>query len=120
MGAIIDRCRELRKNPTKAEEELWRVIRKLKRKGYKFHRQYPLYVTQLQGHIKYYIADFYCHEARLVIEVDGGYHETIKEEDKNRDEVVAALGLKTIRFKNEEVLNSINSVIKKIEEQLPD
>ena len=70
------------------------------------------------GNKKYYIADFYCSKAKLVIEVDGGYHLRIKDEDANRDEVVKSLGLKTIRFTNEQVLNDLPKVLIIIEETL--
>jgi len=118
MGYIVDRCRELRNNPTEAESALWFALRKRKRKDFKFLRQFPLQTRNVQGRINFYIADFYCRDAKLVIEVDGGYHQTIKEEDKNRDEVLTTLGLTTFRFTNEEVLSNVNNVVKKIDDYL--
>ena len=118
MGFIVDRCRELRNNPTEAESALWFALRKRKRNDFKFLRQFPLQTRNVQGRINFYIADFYCREAKLVIEVDGGYHQTIKEEDKNRDEVLTTLGLTTLRFTNEEVLGDVNSVVNKIDDFL--
>src|SRR5438046_2495237 len=109
MASVTGRCRELRKNQTDAEKTLWYFVRGRKRKGHKFLRQYPLYADQLQGRRFYFIADFYCAEAKLVIEVDGNYHSLIKAEDESRDEVVSALGLKTIRFTNDEVVRNLTT-----------
>lgn len=81
-------------------------------------RQFPLQVRNVQRRIDFYVADFYCHEAKLVIEVDGGYHLEIKEEDKSRDEVIASPGLKTMCFTNEDVLANVNDVVKKIDDFL--
>jgi len=68
----------------------------------------------LDGQIRFFIADFYCHEAKLVIEIDGGIHETQKEYDEMREQIIKLLGYKVIRFSNEVVLMQINSVIKKL------
>jgi len=77
-------------------------------KGIRFKRQHP---------ILYFVADFYCHKARLVIEVDGGYHDSLSqyEYDKNRDSDLEDLGLKVIRFTNDEVLFNIENTLKIIE-----
>lgn len=66
----------------------------------------------------YYIPDFYCHKAKLVIEADGPIHLLKMEYDKNRDEVLNALGLTIVRFKNDEILNDIDSVIEEIQKHL--
>jgi very-short-patch-repair endonuclease len=66
----------------------------------------------------YYIADFYCAEAQLVIEADGPIHLLKKDYDKNRDEVLAGLGLKTLRFTNSEIINNTNEVLEKIKQAL--
>ncbi len=118
MGSITDICHELRNNPTEAEKEMWSVIRKRKRKDLKFLRQVPLFVSGRQNNYKYFIADFYCAEAKLVIEVDGGYHLLTKELDTNRDEVLASHGLTTLRFTNDEVMKNIGNVVKKIDDFL--
>lgn len=73
-----------------------------------------------QHPIPYFIADFYCHKAKLIIEVDGGYH-NIPEQysyDKKRDNELVDLGLKVIRFKNEEVLFDIENTLKVIEKEI--
>jgi cyclase len=74
----------------------------------RFKRQHP---------ILYFIADFYCHRAKLIIEVDGGYH-NLQEQyiyDKNRDKELEEFGLKVIRFTNEQVFNDIENVLYVIE-----
>ena len=120
MGYITDRCRELRNNPTKAEAFLWRSLRERNRSGFRFLRQFPLIVRSVQGRTEFYIADFYCAVAKLVVEVDGGYHENPqqKEDDLQRDRICAQLGLTVLRFKNEEVMGKVSEVLKKIDETL--
>jgi len=70
------------------------------------------------GRNLYYIPDFYCHKAKLVIEADGPIHQYKKEYDKNRDEVLGTLNLTIIRFENDQILNDIQSVLNKIKEHL--
>ena len=76
-GKIFSNAMELRRTMTEAEIILWNELRNKKLNGYKFRRQHP---------IKNYVADFYCHEARLVVEVDGEIHkdESTKEYDEKR------------------------------------
>jgi len=94
----------MRRNPTEAEQILWNELRKFRSSGYIFRRQHP---------IDYFIADFYCHKIKLVIEVDGGYHSEKQniEYDDNRSGELERYGIVVIRFKNEEILNDIESVI---------
>ena len=102
-------ARELRKNPTEAESFLWDHLHIIK--GIRFKRQHP---------ILYFIADFYCHKAKLIVEVDGEYH-NIPEQylyDKNRDNELNELGLKVIRFTNEQVLFEIENTLYVIEEEI--
>ncbi|HEX2396443.1 MAG TPA: DUF559 domain-containing protein [Bacteroidales bacterium] len=98
-------ARSFRKEATEAEDILWNEIRNKRIKGFKFRSQHPL---------SNYIADFYCHEARLVIEVDGEIHEHSKEYDECRSYMLSELGIKVIRFKNDEIVNDLNSVISRI------
>lgn len=58
--------------------------------------------------------DFYCHEAQLVVEVDGGIHDYTQEEDAIRQKFLESLGLRVIRFRNEEVLKEIEGVVEAI------
>jgi very-short-patch-repair endonuclease len=106
---IFSNAKDLRERATKAEEILWVELRNNKLDGYKFRRQHPL---------SFYIADFYCHKLKLVIEIDGGYHQTKEQKllDSERTENIEFQGLKVIRFTNEEVILGVLNVINKIKE----
>ena len=106
---IIELAKDLRNNMTESEQLLWSVLRMKQFDGYKFRCQHPVYR---------YILDFYCHEKRLAIEIDGIVHESQKEYDKYRDEFLESLDIKTLRVKSEDVLNNIEVVKKKIKEYL--
>lgn len=101
----------LRSSMTEAELILWDRLSDNKLAGFKFRRQHP---------ISQYVVDFYCHKAMLVIEVDGRDHN--QTEKKNNDEVrdieMKELGLKVLRIKNEEVIDDIDNVLKRIEKEL--
>ena len=107
---LFEFAKKMRNNQTEAEAVLWLYLSN-KQKGFRFKRQHP---------IKYFIADFYCHKAKLVIEVDGGYHQLPEqyEYDQNRDYELEELGLKVLRFTNEQVFFDIENVIKDIEKEL--
>ena len=107
------RCRGLRKRQTKAEEIFWDKVINRQFKGLKFYRQYPLF-SDLLGKETFYVADFYCHTNRLVVELDGRIHERQREKDRLRDEVFNDLGLKVVRIKNKEILENIEEVMKRI------
>ena len=94
----------LRRNETIAEKLLWEKLRNNQLGGLKFRRQHPVNI---------YIADFYCHKFKLIIELDGDYHnqEEQKQKDEVRTEVLRLNDLKIIRFKNEEVEQDINQVL---------
>ncbi|MGD9116707.1 MAG: endonuclease domain-containing protein [Dehalococcoidia bacterium] len=101
--------RQLRDDMTEAERRLWERIRMRQLKGYHFYRQKP---------VGDYIVDFFCHRAKLVIEIDGSHHlvgETI-EYDRIRDDYLRSLGLRVLRVANEEVLNNTDGVVEKIME----
>lgn len=102
---IIDLSRELRKYQTKSEEFLWEILRKKQLNNYKFRRQHPF------GR---YIADFYCDECKLVIELDWKIHEWQKEYDNIRDEIISQFWLKILRIKNEELSENLEWVIQNI------
>ena len=108
----LQRAKELRKRLTPVERKLWMVLQNKQLDGYKFRRQHPIYK---------YIADFYCHELSLVIELDGGVHDGLeqKEHDLNRDQVIQEFGIRILRFKNEEVIGDIVEVIRQIRGFLP-
>ena len=99
--------RDLRNNMTDAEKMLWSKLRNKQIWGVQFYRQKPLLN---------YIVDFYCPFANLVIECDGSQHYTENglEADRVRDEALAQLGLKVLRFDNLQVLNEIDAVVEKV------
>ena len=111
MPSIIELCRELRKWETPAEKVLWELLRNRNFSGYKFLRQYPICVLSAFGRNLYYIPDFYCHKAKLVIEADGPVHQFKKEYDKNRDEVLRSLNLTILRFENDQILRETQAVL---------
>ena len=100
---IFENAKRLRDNQTLSEIKLWKHLNK-NQLGYKFRRQHP---------ISEFIADFYCHQLKLVIEVDGEYHldkEQIKL-DTSRTNNLKQLGLTVIRFTDDQVFDNIESVI---------
>ena len=99
-GATI-LARKLRKNQTRAEEILWQVLRARRLNGVKFQRQFPIVYSYVGGP-QFYIVDFYCHQYKLAIELDGNIHEHFQEHDKARDECLMGLGIRTLRLQNTE------------------
>jgi very-short-patch-repair endonuclease len=99
--------RMLRKNMTNAEKLLWSKLKSRQLKGCQFNRQKP---------IGNYIVDFYSVNAKLVIEVDGGQHYTDKgkQDDNVRDNYMAQLGLRVLRFSDRDVLQNIDGVVETI------
>ena len=109
----VSRARELRRNMTKAEQILWKELRNRRMLGLKFLRQHPIIYQVSQNRPYYFIADFYCAEKYLVLEVDGLIHELQKEEDQHREDILKSLDLNILRIKNEEV-EDISKVLEKI------
>lgn len=107
---LKDYARGHRQNMTLAEEYIWNEVR-AKKLGVTFRRQYP---------IADFIADFVCLQKRLVIEIDGGYHETTEQQqaDENRTTVLTRLGYRILRYTNQEVLNDLTAVINDIQSHL--
>ena len=103
-------AKQMRKEYTEAEDVLWQQLRANKL-GVKFRRQHP---------IEAYIADFTCLHSALIIEVDGGYHETAEQKiyDDERTRILNEIGFTVLRFSNEEVLQHIEGVLEKIKKQL--
>ena len=97
------RAKQLRKNSTDAEHQLWRVLRSRQLAGHKFRRQQPL-----GG----FIVDFVCFEKRLVVEVDGGQHNEPLQaaNDSERSTWLEQQGFRVLRFWNHEILREIESV----------
>ena len=104
----LQRAKELRREMTPAEKILWEELRANKL-GVHFRRQ-----QVIQG----FIVDFYCHKAGLVIEVDGDIHDLQKDEDERREKVLSALGLRVVRFRNDEVMRNLSAVVGRIRTQV--
>jgi very-short-patch-repair endonuclease len=102
-------AKELRQNMTPTERILWQLLRTNKLAGWHFRRQ-----QIIDG----FIVDFYCHAASLIVEVDGGIHETQKEQDAERDAHLVSRGFRVLRVTNDEVNRDIEGVLKKILENL--
>jgi len=98
----------LRDRMTTFEKILWERLNRKQICGLRFRRQHP---------ISFFIADFYCHEARLVIEIDGEIHNQQKEYDDGRSAEMEKYYIKVIRFTNSEVENKIDNVINIIENE---
>jgi very-short-patch-repair endonuclease len=108
---IVKRARLLRTTLTPSENILWSHIRKKRLSKMIFRRQHP---------IGPFIVDFYCHEAKLVIEIDGNIHDSQenKEHDENRTFELEKLGLKVIRFKNEAIKGNIMDVLEILQKEI--
>lgn len=104
LPGTFEKAKTLRENQTVAENLLWNHLRNSKLKGIKFRHQHP---------IGMFIADFYCHKARLVVEVDGKIHNKPdqKEYDYNRSKELERLGIEVLRFENEDILYDIYKVL---------
>jgi very-short-patch-repair endonuclease len=103
---IKELSRLLRQKQTLAENLFWQEFRNRKFKGLKFNRQFPIiYQTTNSNEHFFFVADFYCFEKKLVVELDGHIHDLQKEKDFNRDKVIEGLGLKVLRIKNKELEN---------------
>jgi very-short-patch-repair endonuclease len=99
----------LRQNMTDAERRIWQVIRSQQIDGFKFRRQVP---------IGRYIADFVCHEARLIVEIDGGQHEPSAPREIERTALLQSEGYRVLRFWNNEVLENLDGVYQTIADEL--
>jgi len=104
---IFKRAKELRKNMTPSESALWPLLRNKQLKGFKFRRQHP---------VKNFILDFYCHEIRLAIELDGGIHNNPEqaEYDLGRTYELNEMGIEVLRFRNEDLRNDVDWVLDEI------
>lgn len=107
----LEKAKSLRKAETIAEKLLWEQLKSKKLNTYKFRRQHPI----LQ-----FIADFYCHELKLVIEVDGEIHNLPKnkEYDENRTAELERFEIKVIRFSNYEIENNMNEVLRNLQDAM--
>ena len=102
-------ARALRRHSTRAEDLLWERLRGSRFHGAKFRRQVPF---------DRFVVDFYCHAAKLAIEIDGKQHEWFAEYDAERTETIERLGIRVIRFTNAEVCGELDSVLAMIRAEL--
>src|SRR5688572_7249108 len=109
----VERSRELRREMTPAEKRLWQEVR-AKKLGVRF-RRHTCPGGRCQGQIiAGFIVDFYCHKAALVVEVDGDIHDLQQEEDTRRGKVLSEMGLTIVRFRNEDVIQALPTVVERI------
>ncbi|HSJ67489.1 MAG TPA: endonuclease domain-containing protein [Anditalea sp.] len=110
MPYLFKKAKELRLNPTKAEAKLWEYLKR-GQLGVRFKAQHP---------ISEFIADFYCHRHKLVIEVDGEIHnnDEQKKYDLMRTKILNEYGIREIRFTNMEIKENIDSVIDRIKQEI--
>jgi len=104
---FVSRACYLRKNATESERILWRHLRNRNFTNYKFRRQHP---------IDSYVLDFYCPEARLAVELDGGGHDYVgrQKHDRGRTEFLASQEIVVLRFWNHQVHQELDSVLQAI------
>lgn len=99
----------LRKRQTEAEKKVWSSLRDRRLKNQKFRRQVAMGP---------YIADFVCHEAKLIIEIDGGQHSVQENKDAQRTDWLNKEGYKVVRFWNNEVIENLEGVLERIVEEI--
>jgi len=102
-----DFARQLRHEQTSAEEKVWQLLRKNQFMGLKFRRQHV---------IEGFVVDFYCHEYKLAVEIDGGIHNKQKDYDEWRQSEIEAKDITFVRITNKEIERDGTIVLKKIKE----
>src|SRR5438309_9935567 len=102
---LVGRARDMRKHLTTAELKLWSKLRGDQLLGLRFRRQHR---------VGSYIADFFCHAAKLVVEVDGDSHDERADYDAKRTYWISQQGLRVTRFTNDDVLKNLEGVLKAI------
>lgn len=100
-SSLTHMANQNRKNPTEAEQKMWDDYLSKDKTGFRFLRQKPIHR---------FIVDFYCVKLSLAIEIDGNSHDKKRETDDERDKFLECIGIKTIRFTNEQVLNNPNYI----------
>ena len=102
---MIRRARDLRQTDTPPEDLLWLALRNGQIGGMKFRRQHP---------VGSYVVDFYCHAAKLVVEVDGMSHDDKLSQDAQRTKHIEGQGLRVLRVTNEDVMHDLDAVVSEI------
>ena len=111
-------ARLLRKNATLCEKILWQYLRNKQIDGYRFQRQFKFAYQSELNQTAYFYFDFYCHTAKIAIEVDGGSHIGNESYDAWRDEIVASFGIYTFRISNNKIIENIDAVLYQIKEEV--
>ncbi|NJL91686.1 MAG: DUF559 domain-containing protein [Coleofasciculaceae cyanobacterium SM2_1_6] len=106
---MVEIARQFRKQPTPSEKILWQELRGRKLDNHKFRRQQPIGI---------FVVDFFCAAERLIVEVDGGIHESQQELDRQRQELLESLGLRFIRVSSDRVENNLSSVLEEIRQAI--
>ncbi|HEV3051439.1 MAG TPA: endonuclease domain-containing protein [Longimicrobium sp.] len=106
---ILNAAKVHRREPTPAESVLWSALRRHQLSGFAFRRQHP---------VDRFILDFYCPRKKLCVELDGCSHDGKEILDQARTEALATLNIRVIRFRNEEVLKDLPSVLRRIKAAL--
>ena len=99
---LLEFARLMRMHETRAEEKLWQCLRNRQLNGFKFRRQVP---------IDRYVADFYCAESKVIVELDGEAHEEKQESVAERTDRLQNLGYRVVRFTNGEVKSHLSDVL---------
>lgn len=106
---IVQAARRVRTEPTPAERVLWNELRGNRLCGVPVRRQYP---------VDRFVLDFYCASRKLAIEIDGEIHDHQQEQDQARTEALAIRGIRVIRFRNDDVLNHLESVLQRLRTEI--
>ena len=111
VTTLLDQARELRQKQTPAEAILWEMLRTKRFYGLKFRRQHQ---------IGTFIADFYCHQHHLVIELDGSIHNLPEQQQRDRAKEIylQSIGHTILRFTNQAVFNDLEMVLSTIAQHL--
>ncbi len=104
----LELARKMRRKMTPGERCFWNMVRNNKLRGLHFRRQQVLHG---------FIADFFCNDLNLVVEIDGGIHQGQRDYDQLRDMIINRYGVKVIRFSNEDVLNKGDWVLQRLKEE---
>jgi very-short-patch-repair endonuclease len=105
MKGTAGLSKRLRRNQTDAERVLWFRLRDRRLDGWKFKRQVS---------IDRFVVDFYCAEAKLIVELDGGQHDEQSARDADRTRVLEAMGYLVLRFWNHDVIRNTDGVLEEI------
>ncbi len=119
---LLQRARAMRQNPTPAENLLWQFLRRKEMGGFKFRRQHIVLNPETGGEYGNFILDFYCHEKKLAIELDGGGHAESEQMayDQARTQALQTLGIRELRFWNREIFENLEGVLETIWNKLHD